>query len=247
MLFYFSKDKPLDGWTTTKSPLLDWSKAYMHWQDVSKSRHFVQLNSSSSWLEFEGSQQRGELGLYRVEAKSGNLILYDPFRKLYIELTPTMALYGTSENAIEKTLSEGAWTIKNVPVLVPLPSTTTPAASSTPLTTTANDETANKVYVINRTMTVYGDIGASFDLYCATREIDNKAFVWISWLRRSGSGSPSATFPSNMKADKNLLQIVDFNDANEGQYECLYIKDLNVHRFVITLATKGNSIAFVCR
>lgn len=56
----------------------------------------------------------------------------------------------------------------------------------------------------------------------------------IEWSRR---GHPLS---SNIKLDKNLFQITELNDENEGQYECKYIKDLSIYSFVITLVTKGD-------
>lgn len=205
----------------------------MHWQDSNKTRHFVQLTNNSDWREFEGSRQLGEFTLHKSDAtKPGELTLFDAARKLYVVLTPTEALYGQNEESIDKPLSGGEWVIKNVIVTPNAQMTSTPA-STTPATTTTPDE-SNKIYVINRTTTVEADVGASFDLYCATRDIDNKAFLHIEWLRRG-----EQPLLSNMKRDKNLLQVIDFNDANEGQYECSYIKDLHIQKFVITLATKG--------
>lgn len=148
---------------------MDWSNAYMHWQDASKSRHFVQLRNDSSWLEFDSFKKLGEFALIRADSKSGDVVLFDSARKIYIALTSKKALYGTSQDSVEKLLSEGEWVVKNEVVTVAAVTTNAPST-----TTTSVPDDTNKVFVINGTRVVDADAGASFDLYCATRDINNK-------------------------------------------------------------------------
>lgn len=141
------------------------------WREKSDRFTFVHNDPLSLiWSENNSTGLVREL-VFHNYTESKDIILYDEMTELYVLLTSSQVLTGPNDDQIDEVLGDGEWEIE-VPEDFTF-SVSVATTSEKPKTTTVK-ESDSQVFVINTTMTVEDDIGASFDLYCAEKDIENK-------------------------------------------------------------------------